>query len=274
VVVGLVGALFAFGAIGHYGFVRDGWPARAAAAHYTSNQDQLVRLPSMDDECTRYVGEKPLFQYCRYTNAHAKTAIAVIGDSHAHVAYPGIAALARERGMSTVMLAHSGCPFDSACTKATEQMLTTVGRDSTIDKVFVFCRCPHYLAESRIGPEALRVALQSTIDALRATGKHVFLVSDPPELPFSPAACLPRPLRSTTRTCEVDIGAVRQFQLGYSEVLRNLRDVTIIQTVDAFCPNGTCRAVRGDELLYADDNHLSEVGSRFLASEVLRPVLQ
>ncbi len=285
-VVSLVAALFAFGAIGHYGFVRDGWPDRAAVVHYKYNRDQLVRMPSTDDECKRYVGGEPLFPYCRYSNVHGAATIALIGDSHAHVAYPGVAAMLRDHGISTLMMAHSACPFDAACGPATHQMLSALSADRTIDRVFIFCRGPRYLvgssmmdlgkglnASPRMSPETLQGALQSTIDALRTAGKHVYVVSDPPELLVAPIACLPRPLRTTKNKCEVDVDTVKRFQLGYAEVLRGLHDAKVIPTMEAFCPGGTCRAVRADELLYADDNHLSVAGSQFLASEVLRAEL-
>jgi hypothetical protein len=282
----LVVVLLAFGAIGHYGFVREGWPDRAAVVHYIHNRDQLVRMPSTDDECKRYVGAEPLFPYCRYTNVHGAETIALIGDSHAHVAYPGIAAMFRDHGINTLIMAHSGCPFDSACRPATHQMLSRLSEDRTIEKVLIFCRCPYYLvgssmmdwgkglnARARIRPETLQGALQNTIDALRAAGKHVYVVSDPPELLLAPAACLPRPLRTRKSKCQVDVDTVKRFQLGYAEVLRGLHDAKVIPTMEAFCPGGTCRAVRGDELLYADENHLSVAGSQFLASEVLRAEL-
>lgn len=267
-----VAALGVFGAIGHYGFVRDGFPERAAVVHYTSNRDQLVRMPSTDEECKKHVGGDPLFPYCRYTDAHGAATVALIGDSHAHVAYPGVAEMLRDRGINTLMMGHSACPFATACSAATRQMLSVLTEDKTIDKVLVFCRCPKYLADG-MAPEVLHAGLQNVIDTLVAAGKHVSVVSEPPELLVEPAACLPRPLRTTTSTCAVDVATVKRSQRGYAEVLRALHGAKVIPTLDAFCPGGLCQAVRGDAMLYADDNHLSVAGSRFLANEVLRAEL-
>jgi len=57
-----------------------------------NNKNELVRTPATDQPCLEYINNQhPLFPYCRFTNTGSKETVAIIGDSHAHVAYPGIA---------------------------------------------------------------------------------------------------------------------------------------------------------------------------------------
>ncbi|NJR72077.1 MAG: hypothetical protein HC782_03045 [Gammaproteobacteria bacterium] len=104
-----------------------------------------------------YTNDAPLFPYCRFTDAGSAETIAVIGDSHAHVAYPGIAEILYARGINTLLLANSGCPAligaptginsteKSACSKRIENLIETVIAKNDVKRIFIFTRGPAYL---------------------------------------------------------------------------------------------------------------------------------
>ena len=101
----------AIGLGGYETYQHDGIEFRSAVKLYKNNKNELIRAPVMDNECLSYLGNnKPLFPYCRFTDASSPETIAVIGDSHAHSAYPGIAEFMLARKINTVLLANSGCP--------------------------------------------------------------------------------------------------------------------------------------------------------------------
>lgn len=94
----LASIMCAIGLIGYNIYARDGYEFRQATKDYLNNKNELVREPNTNESCFKYIGTKvPLFPYCKFTNLNSKHTVAIIGDSHAHVAYPGIAEYLKEK---------------------------------------------------------------------------------------------------------------------------------------------------------------------------------
>ncbi len=297
--IGLLAAMLLVGSAGFAVYQKDGLESRSSIREYKNNKNELVRTPATDDVCKAYIGEAaPLFVYCKMTDVGARETVAVIGDSHAHVAYPGIADLMKERGVNTVLLANSGCPpFIGAehgksekekleCKEQITAMLAAVSAKKDIRKVFIFSRGPVYLTGNGFGdaekgtkgppliPPALFLAsLQASVDRLSKAGKNVFYVAENPELGVYPTACIGRPLREKPKDCSIGIETVLERQKEYLDLLKGIKNAPIIQTLPVFCPEGVCKAFDGTALLYADDDHLSITGSRFQAEKILAPYL-
>jgi hypothetical protein len=68
---------------------------------------------------------------------------------------------------------------------------------------------------------------------------------------------------------------VLKHQEKYLNVLKGIKDATVIYTIDAFCPQETCLSFDDSGLpLYMDDDHLSVYpGGRFLIERALKPYL-
>src|SRR5262249_7923929 len=104
------------GYVGYHTYNSNGYEFRASIRAFQEHKNELGKEndPSnnpSDGACLRYVGIKsPLFGYCRFTDVGADETIAVIGDSHAPAAYPGIAEFWKENGRNTLLLANDGCP--------------------------------------------------------------------------------------------------------------------------------------------------------------------
>ncbi|CAM8670261.1 COG1835 Predicted acyltransferases [Comamonadaceae bacterium] len=297
----LMVSILVLGGLGLIIHLYDGFPHRKALMGFVDNKGELTRTPESDNLCRAYVGlELPLFPYCRFTSVDSSETVAVIGDSHAHVAYPGIAEYLSRHGRNTLLLGNSSCPpfvgvftgqsraERESCIARIEQLLGVIEKNPEIKKVFIFTRGPVYTTgveplsgskklfkEEEIFSESqFFVAAQLTFNRLRERGKQVFYVSENPELNFMPDACLVRPFKLDIRDCTVDSALVYERQAGYLDGFRKLQNVTFIDGLTAFCPDGKCR-VFDDQgfLLYADDDHLSIAGSRFLANTVLKSYL-
>lgn len=296
----LVVAMVAVGALGLDTYAHDGYATRAMIANYTHNKQELVRTPPTDPACLAFVGTtKPLFPYCRFTDTGAARTVAVIGDSHAHVAYPGVAEFLGARGYNTLMLANSGCPpfigspsganevETRACQDRIEELLGVVGRHPEIETIIVFTRGTLYLTGTepvtgdkdvmlgaKLTPAQFLTGLQRTIDQLVAWGKRVYYVIENPELELKSEACMPRPLRAQTRNCRVPVAEVLERQAVYRELIAGLTNVTVIDSIPAFCPDDLCRVVENGMLLYADADHLSLAGSRLQAEKLLSRIFE
>lgn len=295
-VIALVALMALVGCVGYNTYSRDGYEFRSTIKGFVNNKNELVRTPAADEECLNFIGIKnPLFPYCRFTNANSNETVAIVGDSHAHVAYPGIAEFLKNKGVNTVLLANSGCPpflgsptgsnqaEKDACRDRTEQLLDIVSKNKNIKRVFIFTRGATYNTgtepvtgnKNLTGGDIIPIAefansAQLSINKLAKSGKLVFYVTENPELSYSPESCLVRPFKSTIRNCSVDRSAVLERQSNYLKAFNNLENVTVINSLDAFCPGNKCIVFDDNgSLLYADDDHLSVAGSKFQVNKLL-----
>ncbi|WP_162786121.1 acyltransferase family protein [Polynucleobacter necessarius] len=100
IIVGLMGLVI---------FNQEGYEKRESINGFINNKNELIRTPAKNNECIQYLAPiAPLFPYCKFKDNGATETVAVIGDSHAHVAYPGVAEFFKNR--NTVLFANSGLP--------------------------------------------------------------------------------------------------------------------------------------------------------------------
>lgn len=295
----LVVLMALLGVLGYQTYIKDGYDTRSSIKGFVNNKNELLRTPASDEACLSYVDLKaPLFPYCRFTNVNSDETIAVIGDSHAHVAYPGISEFLASRGKNTVLLANSGCPpflgsptgnnqneLD-ACANRVEQLLKVVESKKDVKKIFVFTRGPIYVTnteplsgDKKLGGSTFPLiqfvnSAQRSFDRLKLKDKTIFYVSENPELNFHPDSCLTRPFKVITKSCAVSKESVYVRQSEYLKSFSNLKNVTYIDSLPVFCPSDKCLIFdEKGSLLYADDDHLSVAGSRFQVNNLLKPYL-
>jgi peptidoglycan/LPS O-acetylase OafA/YrhL len=301
-VIALIVLMVAVGISGRVIKNLDGLEERSAVKAWSKNKVELERLPAKDEACKAYVNIKePPFPYCRYTKGMAPNIVAVIGDSHAHVAYPGIAKKLQENGIGTILMANSSCPpfmggehgtseeEKRLCKNRIDTIIRILNDRSDIKHVFIFSRGPVYLTGKGFGEElkttnghpiietdVFRSSLQSTIDVLNRYGKKVYYVTENPELGIDATAYLSRPFRIGAKTRPaLSKEIVLARQKDYLNMLGMLSGVTVINALKSFCSVDTCLALtENDILLYQDSDHLSVTGSDFQANTVLRQYLE
>jgi peptidoglycan/LPS O-acetylase OafA/YrhL len=283
--------------LGLYG--EGGMPARDAARLMEENNQELVKPPQNDEACAKYMGfdSGSHVADCRLNDIGADETIALLGDSHAYAAFTGAAEIFAKQGKNTLALAPCP-PFSGRAIRVTETRLDVceerfdilfrkLSEKKDIKNVFLFSRGAVYLTGIRLrgaDPEEgkrpkvsaalFSTALQNTIDALSAMGKKVYYITENPDLAYDPALCIHRPFRQGKSECTQSEEAVRARQESYLSLLPALKNVTVIDVLPAFCPNGVCSVFdRDGRLMYADDDHLSVSGSRFQAEKILAPYL-
>jgi peptidoglycan/LPS O-acetylase OafA/YrhL len=306
-VAALVVAMMAIAAGGAIAYVDNGFDQRASIRGLGANWNQLKRIPRLDEQCKRLIGiDQPLFEYCRYNDVGSKETVALIGDSHAHAIFPGVAELFARRNKNVLLLGISGCPpLQGAavggsdrelveCTAKTGQLLSVLRQigSGSIKSVVMTTRGAIYVSgdgfgaaesdyrrrpirttegpTSKTAGQIFNAGLANTVATLGRVGMKVSYLLENPELGIDPKACLSRPFRmSGELDCAISLERVLQRQAPYRDSVRNCQGVAVIDPLPAFCPDGVCRALIDGTLLYADNNHLSIDGSRFLADRIL-----
>jgi peptidoglycan/LPS O-acetylase OafA/YrhL len=241
-----------------------------------------------------------------------RQAVALWGDSQALAIAPGIERWAAQHERSFVLRTHNTCPplagADAVldripfpfCRKFNDDVIAQLTADKEVQLVvlvarwawytettdFVFDRHSVYLTDDaeRIGGAAnsrrvFNDALARSVAILTASGKKVLLVGQVPELGFDPASCLTRQelpaILVKRHECTVPTSLVSQ-RLKYSnDILSTYAGVEMVQVffpADVFCDQSACRSSVGRQLLYADDNHVSAAGAKFLADRLDRYV--
>ena len=285
-IIGFFGALVAH---------KQGFQERSELRKMANNLKNLERTEPTDRNGISYINfdeKEPPFTYCKFSDAAAPDTVAIIGDSHAHAAYPGLAAALKQRGFNSTLMANSSCPpllgaptgitvpKQHQCDKQISAILNTVVEKADIKDVFIFTRGPIYFTGTSV--EATKPSrcpdmdiktffdgLQRTIDFLDKHGKKVFYVIENPELLYDPRSCLSRPFRTPTHDCSMQKVEVAARQEQYLSGLSQLSGGTIVDTTALFCPTDSCMAFWNGNLLYADSDHLSVYGSEFLANFIL-----
>lgn len=295
--------------------VGEGWPGRPVLRHMQALEAQLVRSERRDDACLQLFAPGTAPVYCRLQPAGERM-LALLGDSHAHVLFDGVAELAAGRGHGTLLLANSGCPPLAGavtgrteserrqCARDIEKLLDAVLRDKRVVSVVLATRGPQYLDGTGFGPveahynyppiaaetasgdpnhaDPARVfgqGLLRTAARLHRRGIAVTYVLQVPELGVPAVDCLGRPLALATRRepCSVDYGAYARRMQDYRGLVRGLAATApylhIVDLEHLLCDGVRCSGMRGGQLLYADDNHLSVNGSRLVAPEIVRQAL-
>lgn len=309
--MGLITAMMVLLVISRIVVTSDGLPNRSSVRYVQTAEAQMKREPGQDEFCIRRfsTGQAPV--YCREmpVTAHARM-IAIIGDSHAHALYPGVAELAAKLGYGTLLLANSGCPpldgtvvgrnpvEKAKCAAAIDVILKEIEREPRVDTVLIATRGPIYLTGSGYGPaesnyahppissdvdkhhaqtpvEIFSTGLANTLARLRSHGKSVAYLLQVPELGVPARNCLGRPLSILdTTTCSVTLDEYMARMSEYRNAVKRLQHAgllpKLVDPAPLFCIQGICSGIRSKQLLYADDDHLSVQGSRVLAPYIIQ----
>ena len=296
----LVISLFFLGFIAYSIEYTNGVQTRSAVVEFNSNLDELERTVAKEKECLEFLGIKESkFNYCKIGTKGSEGVVAVIGDSHARVAFPGISEGLKKYGLTTILLANSSCPpllgspwgrnkdEKNFCSERIGEIISSVQALKNLDSVILFTRGPTYWegnepASSKQGVPSLDKSkyfngLQRTVDALEKSNIDLFYVTENPELQFEARSCLPRPFNSNfAKKCDQALDLVLARQRDYRNELNMLEGISVLDANDAFCnEDGICFAVNSqNQLLYADDDHLSVIGSEWQFNKIIKPIYE
>ena len=274
-----------------------GFPFRTQLSEkeYQQNLQELIRPPSEDADCRSFVGLTNY--YCRLRKEGTGETIALIGDSHAASFFDGLSEEFAVLRKNTVLLAQRGCPLflgvvsgttiadSKLCKEDTKAILSFLISRNDIHVVIIATRGPWYLSgkeavifhnisgSSSEPVEIFSQGLHDTVALLTQSGKKAYYILEVPGAGTDPRNCLKRPLEipyfKNRNNCGVAKGDVLREQNLYRKIISSIK-VTAIDTLPIFCPDNSCKIFEKGILLYADNNHLSIAGSKFIASKLAR----
>jgi peptidoglycan/LPS O-acetylase OafA/YrhL len=274
----------------------DGMPNRSHLNYLKEFNIEFQRTPAIDKVCDSYVApiNKQLFDYCRanFINNKGKL-IAIIGDSHAHVLFPGIAEVANNHGYDTILLANSSCPplikfmwgrnskeIDD-CQIKINQILKILELDNRIEKVIFATRGPVYIDEEQTY-EKYFDGFEKTLYQLSNSKhiKNIYYFLENPELDFLPKEVIHRPFDYWSISIQ-DSTVNRSLYRFRMKKYRNLvfekssffAKVEIVDVEPYMCEGNSCFAYKNGNFLYADDNHFSVFGSLYIARKTENIIL-
>ena len=300
----LIGIAAIIAAIGYSGNKNNGFSNRP---HMQYLQDQLVQLertPKIDQNCISLVNslldENAKFDYCRATSTFLpnKNYVLLIGDSHAHALYPGIAHYAAKYGYETLLMANSSCPpfpgfpwgkdfkDKEICQTKIDQMLRLAASQLAISKAIITTRGPIYIHGKIQGDytekkiiENLQIQTSpdrtytkffngytSLVKALKiANIPSVFYMLENPELDFYPKQTIIRPFINFMINEQIskDLYLLRMQKYRFLFAKDDETGVIFLDPMDVLCQTNSCKYF-DHNYLYRDDDHFSVYGSHFI----------
>lgn len=264
-VSGAIGAFFvSVGLAGHFG---NGFEWRLSVPE---RQLYSTAVPSpLRDTC--HFGRKSRlsdFKFCEYFDGVAD--VAVYGNSHAvELAYE----LAKELQMSSRAIAHfsiGACgpgfriKIKDHCADFYNDRLQYLLNNERLRNVVLT-----YRADGATAQEA--DAIVDLANFLKERGKNVVYVVQAPTLPMDIYSYI----RRAFLTGAPDIAARprdewREVNATVYKALSNLNpNVRVVDLADYFCDPVTCFAIRNNQALYFDDDHMSLFGARLVADRIV-----
>ncbi len=199
---------------------------------------------------------------CSQSKPGSHIDVALVGDSHVEHLFLGFAEEVPNKNI--VYYLQDALPVKSV--SAMDRIIDHVASDPAIETVIV-----NALWATRGVP---RDELAKTLETFRSKGKAVFVTDDVPRFPFDAAACKYRlsPILPFAECSE----RRKLFEVAYARYYPELRaavdlvpGVQLLKTAHYFCDIDVCSMNKGETLLYRDDHHLNNNGSRFLAHRML-----
>ena len=304
----LLAGFVIIGLVGHYIKKEKGLADRSSMQNYSRELVQFEREPARDKECIEHANSildnKRIFDYCRADNLNKPKLLGIIGDSHAHVLFPGISTLAEKHGYGTLLLANSSCPplqgfmwgrnekEITDCKVKIKQIFQILEQDSRIQKVIVTTRGPAYIhgeVEGTFTEDSVERSLATKIESkasyktyfngfsasmqklesLKHVKKVLYMLENP-ELDFLAKEVIPRPYDYFDISVNRDY-MDRDLYLKRMSIYReNLNRISypkliMLDPIDALCDEEKCHSQIDGKSLYADDDHFSVYGSEYIA---------
>ncbi|MFK3968499.1 acyltransferase family protein [Ensifer adhaerens] len=227
----------------------------------------------------------------------------VWGDSHAAALAPAIDVAAREAGVAGVFVGRGSCPplpeadFGPSwavkrCVDHNSAVMSFIEKEK-FPYVFMVGYWPKYVHRAelprqghvfdpRVPPSTadwsapVKKSLEETIGLFSRQGTRTVLVMDVPEMGHEVPEALARALvRGRTLDIAPSLEYTHKRQTLARGVLTEVAKATgslLVDPLSAICDAVRCHAMRGDTVLYKDEDHLSAKGATSLAT-VFRPVL-
>ena len=256
---------------------KDGFPERINS---TVNVSTISSSPLRDDCHSKEVP-------CEYFGE--RLTWATFGDSHiVELAY-ALATNLKEKGVGIEHNSYTSCKpsltdKSSNCYDWTLKTLDRLTKSKNIENILVSFRLTSYLHGDQIGTypsfpnqnteEERNILWKNLVDILSmlsASGKQIYFVVQPPELPSHvEKLAFWNSLDENTKIKGVSRSWWNERNLFVAERLSDLpEDINIVDVTEKFCDQEWCYINDLDGFLYFDDNHVSVYGASVIIKETL-----
>jgi peptidoglycan/LPS O-acetylase OafA/YrhL len=291
VLVVAAGASALFFCAGTWGHLTDGFRSVKTTPEQRNLLDMARYSPKRVECHTEGRNYRRPADACEYFEGTVRWA--VLGDSHAVELAYAVAERGRSAGVKVKHLSFSGCGpvFDHTladvnCRNWTHEAVAYLAGDPTIHTVIVNYRLQVYLWGDQIGvfPQLPNTVEESERNAywrdlvrilrlLSEANKKVVLVLQAPELRRHVEEIIMDPGSRGDR-----VGVTRRWwderkAFVDSHLSELPPSVLVVDPTDLFCDSDACYAVRNQQTLYYDGDHLSTIGASIVARrlfEILR----
>jgi peptidoglycan/LPS O-acetylase OafA/YrhL len=281
-----------FFCVGTWGHLTDGFRSVRTTPEQRALLDMMQNSPKRLECHTRGRDYLKPADACEYFDGSVRWA--VLGDSHAVELAHAVAERGRHVGVKVKHLSFSACgpvldhsAAEVDCRNWTREAVAYLAGDSAIDTVIVNYRLHLYLYGNHTGvfprlPNTVEEDVRDAYwkDLVRILGrltdahKKVVLVLQAPELRRHVEELIMEPGSRGDR-----VGVTRRWwderkAFVDSHLSELPKDVLIVDPTDLFCDRDSCYAVRDQQTLYYDGDHLSVIGASFVARrlfEILAP---
>ena len=278
----LFGIVILLGLISQYVYAKKGLPNRS---HF-DGKDQLLqqfkKMPQYNKDgrnlIEKILGEIPNNDYIRATSDNLENKfVLIVGDSHAHSSYIGLANEFKKEGIETLLLANSGCaPYterliENECKEKITNiriLLEKVESIKNIQDVIFITREPQLKY------------IKSLFDEFSNKKINLYYLLENPPLDFSPDVCIKRPfnISKSKKVCGIKYEDYLSEQGEYRNFVKRIandyQNITMLDPVNTFCDKNYCYSIRDNNVLYSDTNHHSVNGSLLQGKEIIEQILE
>ena len=201
----------------------------------------------------------------------------VIGDSHAHAAFIGMAT--DESKIAWQLVANHSCPpypsgLDSPCNKMIEKTYEKIKEAKDL-KFVVLIMANRVFQENR--QTLNRENIVAEIKKLTQSGKTIVIVRPVPEIAEHIDSCLFQRFPfyekyDTSDQCSISTTDWKQTSLDYNTFINYIKSqlptVLVVDPAREICDAKTCNSIKNNISLYNDKDHLSYLGSRLVARNI------
>jgi peptidoglycan/LPS O-acetylase OafA/YrhL len=223
---------------------------------------------------------------CYFGPDDAPHTAVLIGDSVAGQWFPALEEVFRRPGWRLLVLTKSACPMVdepffyerigrefTECTAWRNAAIAFL-RSKPVDLVVMSS------ADARFTPTQWERGTARVLQALAPATKRLVVLQPTPTLPFDGPACLSRaqwraPLLDLPTACTSSpvSDALSLTKGAIARAVSTVANAQALDMVDYVCPGGTCRAERGGQIVYRDNQHLTASFVVGLAKPLSRQLL-
>jgi peptidoglycan/LPS O-acetylase OafA/YrhL len=204
---------------------------------------------------------------CFQSKADLPIEVLLLGDSHAEHWLPGLSAQLVDVNVGSLIQPD----LPSLESSLFKDVIPIVANDKNIRTVIISAMWSDKISRYTPHPEQ---QIKTTVEALSAKGKKVYILDDIPAYSFGAEKCMyGRRFSSGSGQCQMGSVEYEDQKSGYLKALqgavKNTDSVSLISISQFFCVADKCSMLVDGKLMYRDSNHLNIEGSKVIIAKLM-----